>query len=120
MVQKLCTPHNTNAFALKFAEAVITTPGMVDSLISKFNEGRKYLIDSLDSNGYQHKGEAGNFLFIKPKTDANTIVDRMKSEKGILIKSYSNVGSFGNCLRVTIGEKKYMERFMSALTELDR
>ena len=120
MVQKLCTPHNTNAFALKFAEAVITTPGMVDSLISKFNEGREYLIDSLDSNGYQHKGEAGNFLFIKPKTDANTIVDRMKSEKGILIKSYSNVGSFGNCLRVTIGEKKYMERFMSALTELDR
>ena len=44
MVQKLCTPHNTNAFAMKFAEAVITTPGMLDSLIQKFTEGRQYLI----------------------------------------------------------------------------
>ena len=26
MVQKMCTPHNTNAFALRFAEAVLNTP----------------------------------------------------------------------------------------------
>ena len=35
MVQKMCTPHNTNAFALLFAERIIETPGMVDSLIAK-------------------------------------------------------------------------------------
>jgi histidinol-phosphate aminotransferase len=120
MVQKLCTPHNTNAFAMKFAEEIITTPGVIDSLISKFTEGREYLINCLDSFGYQHKGEAGNFLFIKPKTEAKNIVDKMKSEKKILIKSYANVGSFGDCLRVTIGEKKYMEQFMNALIELDQ
>lgn len=32
------------------------------------------------------------FIFIKPKTDAQTIVDRMKAEKMILIKTYPNVG----------------------------
>ena len=47
MVQKFCTPHNTNAFAMKFAEAILETPGVLDSLISNFNEGRKYLIDTL-------------------------------------------------------------------------
>lgn len=120
LVQKLCTPHNTNAFALKFAEAVLETPGVLDTLISNFNDGRKFLIDSLDKHGYQHKGEAGNFIFIKPATDAQTIVDRMKSEKKILIKAYPNVGEFGNCLRVTIGERKYMEIFMNALLELDK
>lgn len=120
MVQKMCTPHNTNAFAMKFAEAVLTTPGMVDSLISNFIEGRQYLIDWLESNGYPHKGEAGNFIFIKPKTDAQTIVDRMKAEKKILIKTYPNVGEFGNCLRVSIGEQKYMEQFAAALEALDR
>ena len=66
MVQKLCTPHNTNAFAMKFAEAVIKNPKVLQSLIDNFNEGRKFLIDTLDNNGYQHKGEAGNFIFIKP------------------------------------------------------
>lgn len=120
MVQKLCTPHNTNAFAMKFAEEIFETPGMLDSLISKFMEGRQYLIDSLDYYGYRHKGDAGNFLFIEPKTDANKIVERMKEEKKILIKSYPQVGEFGTCLRVSIGEKKYMEIFMNALRELDK
>lgn len=120
MVQKLCTPHNTNAFAMKFAEAVIKNPKVLQSLIDNFNEGRNYLIDTLDNNGYQHKGEAGNFIFIKTKTDAQKIVERMKSEKKILIKSYPNVGSFGTCLRVSIGEKKYMQMFCEALFELDK
>lgn len=118
-VQKYCTPHNTNAFAMLFAEKILTTPGMLDDLVTKFNEGRKYLIDTLDEYGYRHKGEAGNFIFIEPKTDAHTIVNRMKAEKKILIKTYPNVGEFGNCLRVSIGEKWYMETFMSALLELD-
>ena len=120
MVQKFCTPHNTNAFAMRFAEAVITTPGMLDSLIQKFQEGRQYLIEELDRNGYPHKGEAGNFIFIKPKTDAQKIVDQMKAERKILIKTYAGVGDFGDCLRVSIGEKKYMKRFINALIEIDR
>ena len=120
MVQKLCTPHNTNAFAMKFAEEIISTPGMVDELIMKFKEGRNYLIQSLDENGYEHKGEAGNFLFIKPKhCEAEAIVSTMKKGYKILIKSYPNVGKFGNCLRVSIGEKCYMEKFMKALLEIE-
>lgn len=120
MVQKLCTPHNTNAFAMLFAEKILETPGVLDDLICKFFEGRNYLINELDRLGYPHKGDAGNFLFIKPKSNAQNIVDRMKSEKRILIKTYPNVGEFGDCLRVTIGERKYMELFILSLLELDK
>ncbi|MBR2019306.1 MAG: histidinol-phosphate aminotransferase family protein [Clostridia bacterium] len=120
MVQKMCTPHNTNAFAMKFAEKILTTPGMLESLISKFEQGRRFLIDTLDANGYEHKGETGNFIFIKTNTDAQQIVERMKEEKKILIKAYSNVGKFGTCLRVSIGEPQFMKRFTDALFELDR
>lgn len=120
MVQKLCTPHNTNAFAMKFAEKIIETPGILQSLIDNFNEGRDYLVHTLDEYGYAHKGEAGNFMFIKTKTDAENIVYRMKMEKKILIKSYPEVGEFGTCLRVSIGEKKFMQQFISALIELDK
>lgn len=120
LVQKMCTPHNTNAFAMAFAEAIIDNPDVLNSLISKFREGRNYLIETLDNNGYEHKGDAGNFIFIKVKTDAVRIVERMKSEYKILIKSYENVGHFGTCLRVSIGEKLYMEKFTNALFELDK
>ena len=44
----------------------------------------------------------------------------MKSEKKILIKAYPNVGEFGNCLRVSIGEEQYMKIFIDALLDLDR
>jgi histidinol-phosphate aminotransferase len=120
MVQKLCTPHNTNAFAMLIAEKIIENPSVLQSLIDKFNEGRKWLINTLDIHGYAHQGEAGNFIFIKPKTEATTIVNRMKAEKRILIKSYQNVGHYGTCLRVSIGEKQYMQQFMEALLELDK
>lgn len=120
MVQKMCTPHNTNAFAMAFAEAVIDNPDVLQSLIDNFNEGRNYLIETLDTHGYEHQGEAGNFLFIKVKTDAVKIVEQMKSKYGILIKTYEGVGNFGTCLRVSIGEKKYMQKFTKALFETDR
>ena len=120
MVQKLCTPHNTNVFALKIAEAVLETPGALDELINNFNEGRKYFVKWLDDNNYEHQGEAGNFIFVKPKTNADTVVKRLKNEKKILIKSYPGVGNLGDCLRVSIGAKKYMETFTKALQEIDR
>lgn len=120
MVQKLCTPHNVNAFAQLFAQSIIETPGMIDNLIEKHQEGRDYLQNELTSHGYEYEGETGNFIFIKPKTDAEKLVKRMKDEKGILIKSYNGIGKFGTCLRVTTAEKKFMEQFLSALYELDR
>lgn len=121
MIQKLCTPHNINAFAMKFAGAVLETPGMLDSLVLKFNEGRAYLMDTLNEHDYRHKGGAGNFLFIEPKmAEAQIIADKMKEEKKILIKVYPDVGELGNCLRVTIGEKVYMQRFAEALLEVDK
>ena len=119
-VQKYCTPHNTNAFAMKFAEEILESPDILSNLISKFKEGRGYLLQALEEQNYLYQGEAGNFLFIKPKGDAKEIVQKMKEEFGILIKSYPSIGKLGDCLRVTIGEKKYMEQFMEALVKLDR
>lgn len=120
MVQKMCTPHNTNAFAMAFAEAIIDNNEVLQLLIDNFNEGRNYLVQTLNAYGYEHKGEAGNFIFIKVKTDAVKIVERMKSEYRILIKSYEGVGNFGTCLRVSIGDKKYMQKFTQALFDIDK
>lgn len=119
LVQKLCTPHNVNAFAELFAQKIIETPGMIDELIEKHNNGREYLKKNLSDLGYEYEGDAGNFIFIKPKTDADVLVENMKQE-GILIKSYDGIGKFGKCLRVTTGERKYMKMFLDALQKLDK
>ena len=119
LVQKLCTPHNVNAFAMKFAQAIMEEPGMLDGMIEKQRAGKQYLLDELDRLGYKYNAKEGNFIFIQPKTDADNLMARMKSEKGILIKTYPNVGALGTCLRVTTGEKEYMKQFIDALVELD-
>lgn len=119
MVQKLCTPHNVNAFAMLFAKNIIQTPGMIEEMVEKQVAGKHHLMDMLEQHGYEYNGSEGNFLFIKPKTDAKEIVARMKAEKGILIKSYPQVGKLGDCLRVSTGEAVYMDRFMEALLELE-
>jgi len=120
MIQKLCTPHNVNAFGMKFAKAVIDEPNMIETLVSKHKDGREYLINFLNVNGYEFSALNGNFMFIKPKSDPNILVDKMKNEKGILIKTYSGIGKLGNCLRVTTGERSAMIKFIEALNELDK
>lgn len=84
MVQKMCTPHNVNAFAELFAQRIIENPDLIEALTERHKEGRKYLQDTLKANGYEYFGENGNFIFIKPKCDAEILVKRMKEEKKIL------------------------------------
>lgn len=119
LVQNMCTSRNINAFAMKFAKAIMEKEGMLEKLIRGQQEGKQYLIDALTKKGYELSAKEGNFVFIKPKTDAESVVKKMK-DKGILIKTYTGVGNLGTCLRVTTGEKQYMQRFLDALYKLDQ
>ena len=121
MISNLCTPHNVNAFAMLFAQKIIETPGMLDNMIDIQLKGKKYLVEELKKNGYEVNAQEGNFIFIKPRNiDADIIVDKMKTDKNILIKSYLGIGILGKCLRVTTGAKEYMKVFLDALLEVDR
>lgn len=120
LVQKLSTPHNTNAFAMLFAQRIIEKDGMIEELVNLHKEGKKYLVNELKKKNYKLYEGQGNFVFIQPRLlDADEIVEKMKNEKKILIKSYSGIGNLGKVLRVTTGEKKYMETFLNALLEID-
>lgn len=119
-IQKLCTPHNINIFSMRFAECIIEEPGMVDTLIAKQREGKEFLIRELHKRNYEISAKEGNFIFIKSKTDADELVTKMKNEKRILIKSYNGIGILGKCLRVSTGEKEIMQKFLSAMDELDK
>ena len=121
IVSHLCTPHNTNAIAMLFAQRILEKGGLLDSLIKNQLDGKQYLIDTLKANGYTVSAQEGNFIFVKPKClDAEEIVSLMYEKKKILVKSYNNLGEYGKCLRVSTGEKEYMQRFIDALIDLDK
>lgn len=119
-LSRLCTPHNTNAYAMRLAQAIIEKPGMLTMMIEKQLEGKRYVVEQLDKHGYKVNAKEGNFIFVCPRVqDADVIVARMKDEHGILVKSYDGIGCLGKCLRVTTGERQYMEQFVKALLMLD-
>ncbi|MGN0681971.1 MAG: pyridoxal phosphate-dependent aminotransferase [Candidatus Fimisoma sp.] len=120
MVQKLCTPHNVNAFGMRFAQAILEKEGMVDWLVEKQLDGKNYVVDKLTENGYIVNAKEGNFIFVKTKTDAETVKRRLKDEKKILVKTYAGISDMGTCLRVSTGERQAMEQFLNALFEVDR
>lgn len=121
MISKLVTPHNTNAVAMLFAQRIMETPGLLQEMIAIQLDGKRYIIEELQKNGYEVNAREGNFIFVKPRfIDADIIVDRMKEERKILIKSYPGIGFLGKCLRVTTGGEEYMKLFLEALLEIDR
>ena len=104
-----------------FAQRILEKEGFLDSIIKKQLAGKQYLIDTLKKNGYIVSAQEGNFIFVKPKClDADEIVSLMYEKKMILVKSYNNLGEYGKCLRVSTGEKEYMQRFIDALIDLDK
>lgn len=106
---------------MKFAQAIIEKDGMLDDLIEKQLTGKKYIIDQLVANGYKVNAKEGNFIFIKPRNvDADEIVNKMKNEKKILIKSYSGIGSLGKLKSYNRLKSQYMEQFLEALLDIDR
>ncbi len=120
LVQKMCTPHNVNGFAIKFADAVLKDNALFENLKAEFNAGKRFLLDALKNHGYKFYAGEGNFIFIKPFSNASILERKLKDAKKILVKTYNVSGDFGECLRVTIGGRKFMEIFMDALIELDK
>lgn len=117
LLRKMCTPHNVNALALKFAEAMMEN-GYVARMAEEHAEGKKYLEDALREKGYELKTGEGNFLFLKPGLPARRLTEQLK-EHGILVKHYEH-GELEDFIRITTGKKNTMKRLILALEKLDQ
>lgn len=118
LVQKLCTPHNVNMFAMKFAYEIMNTPGMIEELVRIQLEGKNHLIDTLRSKGYTVASSEGNFVFIETKRDAETVCKKLKENK-ILVKHYPNC-KYSKYIRVSIGEKAVIDKFLEVFYKVDQ
>ena len=52
--------------------------------------------------------------------DVNKEISRYTAEQQILIKTYSGIADFGDCLRVSTGRKEAMEQFLAGLEAVDK
>ena len=109
---------DANAIALLFAERILDHPDMIEQLIEKEKEGKAYTLAELTKHGYETRDCRGNFIFVTPKHQATEVAQKLETEKKILVKSYGNE-MLKKYLRISVGSKDAMERFLTAFFEID-
>ena len=108
-----------NSVALLFGEMILKEPGLLDRLITTEREGREYLLASLRKHGYSIFSENGNYAFIRPKTSAKQVEEKLEKAH-ILIKTYYSNPLLKDYIRICTGSVPVMDRFLSAFYEADK
>jgi histidinol-phosphate aminotransferase len=112
-------PHYTiNSVALAFGETIVDNfDRLLKELREKFIGGKTYLLNELEKNGYSYIPTEGCFICITPKYKTAEETTEELKKRNILI--FCGKGDSAGFLRVTIWDKKYMNKFMNALVEID-
>lgn len=118
-VKKARPTFEVNAIALKFGERILDNPNMIEELIRREKDGKKYVIDILKLNGYEVIDGLGNYIFIKTKIEPNKLSEMLKKEKKILIKTYGN-DWLRDYIRVSIGSIDAMKYFVEAFLDVEK
>ncbi len=103
--------YETNSVALKLAEYIIDNDATIEGYIKSVEEGKKYLVSSLSSMGFESFDSYANFVIVKMPGQNDKIVDELNA-RGILIKGSYDHPSLKGTIRITIGPKKQMEEFL--------
>lgn len=113
-------PHYTvNSIALLFGEAIIDHHDrVVTELKEKYENGKRYIMNELQSHEYSVLPSYGCFVCIKPQKKSSEDITKELRERGILI--LCGTGDLTGYLRLTIADIKYMKIFMYNLLEIDR
>lgn len=101
--------YETNLLSLQTAHYFIKNEHFKNEYVSQVNEGRNYLIDELKKLSIKYDGgHFGNFIFIHID---NSLVSFF-SKKGILVRKCDDG------IRLTLGPKREMEKFVAILKEI--
>lgn len=117
-VKKSKLTFDVNSIALLFGEKLVDHPEIREYLIQTEKEGKRFLLDKLTENGYECRDCRGNFVFVKPNSNPKDVETRLKNEKRVLVKSFSN-DLLKSYLRISTGSIVAMEMFLNAFLEVD-
>ncbi len=117
-VRKARLTFDANAVALLFAERLIEHPEIVDELIRTEKDGKTYVLDELAKRRYWCRDCKGNFIFIKPNHPAKEVAARLEQDKNVLVHPYGNP-LLKDYIRVSIGSRAAMQKFLDAFFEID-
>ncbi len=109
--------YPVDRLAQTIAAAAIRDEAYHKKCIAGIIETRNYTSEELKKLGFSLPKSSANFVFAKPpkEIDAETLYKNLRS-KGILVRYFKTSG-INDRLRITIGSREEMEKFIAAVKE---
>lgn len=111
--------YETNAFAALIGKMLLDNYALVVRNVNKTLEGKAYLEKCLDKMGIKYYKSYANFIVIDVGSYQKScqIIAEMKKRKILIGGGYKH-HCLNTCIRVTIGPKEYMRKFLHELQKL--
>lgn len=114
-LHKAQSPYSVNAVAILAASAAIEDREYIQRYVAEALESRRLLCRALDRMRVPYYSSAANFVLARFGDRSIEIRDRLR-EKGILVRDRSY--EIPGCIRVTVGRKAQLRKFLVALKDI--
>ena len=111
-LRKAQSPYSVNVLAVAAAVAAVGDTQYVQNYVAEVLAARQVVEAGLTELGLKWYKSSGNFILFDVGDRAKTLRDKL-SETGILIRDRSY--EIAGCVRVTIGTKAQMQKFLTEL-----
>ena len=114
-LHKAQSPYSVNMLAAIAARAAVEDPSYVASYVAEVLAAREQCYAGFERLGVSYYRSQANFVLFRAGTRAVEIRDRLR-ERGVLVRDRSY--EIAGCVRVTIGSRAQVGRFLTELEAL--
>ena len=118
ILERAASPYRVTTASLAAAEAALADRKNVRRYVRMIRAERARTERELDRRGITTWPSAGNFLLFRPGSRSSRILKDL-ARAGIRLRDRSADPGLAGCLRVTIGSRSQMDRFLKALDQVE-
>jgi histidinol-phosphate aminotransferase len=114
-LHKAQSPYSVNSLAVLCAQEAVQDGAYIRKYVAAALESRRLLCEAFDQMGIPYYPSRANFVLARFGERSREIRDRLR-ERRILVRDRSY--EIPGCIRVTVGSKAQLRRFLAALKEV--
>ncbi len=115
-LEALKQPYSVSSIGLEAAVSAMTQMDKLESEVKSVLKQKSLVFERLSTMGYSVENTQTNFLIIKSRKSDH--MARILSENSIVVRPRSILGTFNDCIRVTVGSSEENELLLRVLSDL--
>lgn len=116
LLYKFRPMYEVNQMALKLASLILDDFDAVFAYGQETREGRQFFVDSMRERGFNAAAAEANFAYVDFEEKREPLLAYLR-DRGVLVRGSTNLESFGNWVRLTVGPVAVMRQLIALLDE---